>query len=166
MKNVALLFAGLIALNGCVIAIDANDDVHLSYDDYEGQAKARYLKINSTQNFEATLASLQNAIDGRGFRTFVVVDHAAGARSVGQSLEPTVTIIFGNPKGGTPLIREDRKLGLDLPLRAMVWQEGDRVRVATSNVTNLAAVYDLDKEDLIGKIDATLRAIRMEAAGR
>jgi uncharacterized protein (DUF302 family) len=166
MKKVALLAAGLIALNGCVIAIDADGETDLVYDDYESHSKARYVKTTSTQGFDATVTSLQDAIEARGFRTFAVIDHAAGARSVDQSLEPTVTIIFGNPKGGTPLIREDRKMGLELPLRAMVWQDGDRAKIATTNITHLADVYDLDNDSLIEKIDRTLYDIRKEAAGK
>lgn len=59
----------------------------------------------------------------RGMKVFVRIDHAAGARSVGQTLRPTELIIFGNPKGGTPLMLCSQTYGIDLPLRVLAWED-------------------------------------------
>lgn len=159
-RFVTLPFAAAL-LSGCVIAVDA--------DEYDGNFDLRpsYDSSTSAKSFEATLTDLQRAIDARGFTTFAVIDHAAGASRVGQSLPPATVVIFGNPKGGTPLIRENRRMGLELPLRAMVWQDGDKVRISTTDIEDLANRYDLDGLDAqIDRISDTLDDIRREATGR
>jgi uncharacterized protein (DUF302 family) len=54
---------------------------------------------------------------------FACVDHAAGAAEVGLSLRPTAVLIFGNAKGGTPLMQSNQTMGIDLPLKALVWED-------------------------------------------
>ena len=51
------------------------------------------------------------------------MDHAAGAKKIGQELKPTELLIFGNPKLGTPLMQANRRIGLDLPLKALAWED-------------------------------------------
>ena len=59
-----------------------------------------------------------------GMMVFARIDHAAAAKEVGMMLLPTEVLIFGNPKGGTPLMQAAQTLGIDLPLKALVWQDG------------------------------------------
>jgi uncharacterized protein (DUF302 family) len=54
---------------------------------------------------------------------FLRVDHAAGAQKVGKSLRPTELLVFGNPQGGTPLMECAQTVGIDLPLKALAWQD-------------------------------------------
>jgi uncharacterized protein (DUF302 family) len=54
---------------------------------------------------------------------FARIDHASGAKEVGLPLRPTELLIFGNAKGGTPLMQSNQEIGLDLPLKALVWQD-------------------------------------------
>ena len=60
-----------------------------------------------------------------GMTVFARIDHAAAAKDVGMALPPTEILIFGNPKGGTPLMQAAQTLGIDLPLKALVWQDAD-----------------------------------------
>jgi uncharacterized protein (DUF302 family) len=53
------------------------------------------------------------------------IDHAAGAAKVGKTLRPTQLIIFGSPKVGTALMTSDQRVGIDLPLKALVWQDAE-----------------------------------------
>lgn len=76
--------------------------------------------VGSSADFDVTLAQLQGAINKRGFKTFAVVDHAKGAASIDEALNPTTLIIFGNPKGGTPFMQSAQLLGLELPLKILV----------------------------------------------
>jgi uncharacterized protein (DUF302 family) len=66
---------------------------------------------------------LESAVSKRGLTIFARVDHAAGAAKVEQSLRPTDLLIFGNAKGGTPLMQAAQTAGIDLPLKALVWQD-------------------------------------------
>jgi uncharacterized protein (DUF302 family) len=70
-----------------------------------------------------TLKQLRAAIEAAGAKVIAVVDHAAAAESVGMALRPTTVVIFGNPKAGTPLMQVSQTVGLDLPLKVLVWRD-------------------------------------------
>ena len=66
---------------------------------------------------------LEAAVKAKGMTVFARIDHAAGAAAAGLSLRPTEVLIFGNAKGGTPLMQSVQTIGIDLPLKALVWQD-------------------------------------------
>jgi len=66
---------------------------------------------------------LETAVKAKGMTVFSRIDHAAGAAEVGLPLRPTELLIFGNAKGGTPLMQSAQTTGIDLPLKALVWQD-------------------------------------------
>lgn len=70
-----------------------------------------------------TLDRLQRNVEQKGLRIFERIDHAEGAASVGMTLLPTQVLIFGHPKGGTPLMQCAQTIGIDLPLKALAWQD-------------------------------------------
>ena len=70
-----------------------------------------------------TMDRLQAEIEAKGMTIFARIDHAAGAAAVGMPLRPTELLIFGNARGGTPLMQADQAIGIDLPLKALVWQD-------------------------------------------
>jgi uncharacterized protein (DUF302 family) len=72
-----------------------------------------------------TLDRLLAALAKRNMTVFARVDHAAGAAGAGLSLRPTDVVIFGNPKGGTALMQDRQTAGIDLPLKALVWEDAD-----------------------------------------
>lgn len=74
---------------------------------------------------QETADRLERAVRARGITVFARIDHAAGARAVGLPLRPTELLIFGNAVTGTPLMQVAQTLGVDLPLRALVWQDAD-----------------------------------------
>jgi uncharacterized protein (DUF302 family) len=79
--------------------------------------------IKSSHGPEETMESLEAAVKAKGLTVFARIDHAAGAAEVGLSLRPTELLIFGNAKGGTPLMQSNQTVGIDLPLKALVWQD-------------------------------------------
>jgi len=70
-----------------------------------------------------TMNRLETAVKAKGMTVFARIDHAGGAAAVGLPLRPTELLIFGNPKGGTPLMQSVQTVGIDLPLKALVWQD-------------------------------------------
>src|ERR1700760_2758357 len=72
-----------------------------------------------------TVDHLATVVETAGLTVFARVDHAAGATSVGMDLRPTELLIFGNPRAGTPLMQDQQTAGIDLPLKALVWQDAD-----------------------------------------
>jgi uncharacterized protein (DUF302 family) len=95
----------------------------------------------SRYSYPETLERLSEAITDGGNTIFATIDQAAAAKTVGLTLRPTALIIFGNPKGGTPLMNAFPLLALDLPLKLLVWEEGDGVKVAYVTMSEIAARY-------------------------
>ena len=102
----------------------------------------------SPHSFEQTVSRAEAAIDKRPLNLFAKVDHAAGAAKVDLSLAPSTLFIFGNPKGGTPLMTRNPQMGIVLPLKLHVYQDGDAVKVSYTDITAEAKSHGLDSEQL------------------
>lgn len=101
---------------------------------------------------EETLEHLQEAIHSRNLSLFAHIDHSGEAKRVGLKMQEAHVLIFGNPKGGTPLMIASPLLALDLPLKVLVWQdEDDRVWVSSTSAAYLRVRYSIPQE-LIGNI--------------
>src|SRR5579864_204987 len=101
---------------------------------------------------EETLVRLQEVIHSRNLILFAHIDHSGEAKRVGLTMQEAHVLIFGNPKGGTPLMIASPLLALDLPLKVLVWQsEDDRVWVCTTSVAYLRDRYSIPQE-LVGNI--------------
>jgi uncharacterized protein (DUF302 family) len=81
------------------------------------------ITVTSPHTALQTMTRLEALVKERGLNVFARIDHAAGAAKVGKSLRPTELLIFGNPQGGTPLMECAQTAGIDLPLKALVWQD-------------------------------------------
>jgi uncharacterized protein (DUF302 family) len=79
--------------------------------------------IKSSHSPQETMNRLEAAVKAKGLTVFARIDHAGGASVAGLSLRPTEVLIFGNAKGGTPLMQAAQTVGIDLPLKALVWQD-------------------------------------------
>lgn len=104
------------------------------------------ITLASRYSVKETLDRLEAALRATAVTIFARIDHAGGAASAGLELRPTALLIFGNPKAGTPLMQANQMIGLDLPLRVLVWEDatGD-VNVTYTDVAWLAARYGLDE---------------------
>jgi uncharacterized protein (DUF302 family) len=120
----------------------------------------------SRVGFAETGERLLEGIERRGLTVFAQIDHAAGAREAGLELEDEIVTIFGNPQSGTPLMRADRRVGIELPLRVLVWSEGGDVRIGYSEPHELADAYDLGSSDeTLDRMAGLLAELTAEAAG-
>jgi uncharacterized protein (DUF302 family) len=79
--------------------------------------------IRSSYGPQDTMNRLEAAVKAKGMTAFARIDHAAGAAAVGLSMQPTEVLIFGNARAGTPLMQSVQTIGIDLPLKALVWQD-------------------------------------------
>jgi uncharacterized protein (DUF302 family) len=96
---------------------------------------------------EETLVRLQEAIHRRNLTLFAHIDHSGEAKRVGLTMQEAHVLIFGNPKGGTPLMIASPLLALELPLKVLVWQSADgQVWVSTTSVVYLRGRYTLPQE--------------------
>jgi uncharacterized protein (DUF302 family) len=83
------------------------------------------IEHRTTLTFEATLERLSTAFANAGLTIFASIDHAEAAREVGMTMPPTIVLIYGNPKGGTPIMLAAPVAALDLPLRVLVREDAD-----------------------------------------
>ena len=81
------------------------------------------ITLHSSFGPEATMNRFEAEVRARGMTVFGQIDHSAGAAAVGLPLRPTNLVIFGAAKGGTPLMQSVQTIGIDLPLKALVWQD-------------------------------------------
>ena len=120
----------------------------------------------STREYSETARALMDAIERRGLTVFARIDHAAGARAAGLELDDEQVVLFGSPLSGTPLMQSDRRIGIELPLRMLVWREGDDVLVAYRDPRELAGAYEVAAlEGTLEKMAALLGELAAEAAG-
>ncbi|MGA8841932.1 MAG: DUF302 domain-containing protein [Candidatus Aquilonibacter sp.] len=111
----------------------------------------------SRHSFADTVMQLSKAIGAGGNTIFATIDQAAAAQGVGMTLRPTTLIVFGNPKGGTPLMDAFPLVALDLPLKLLVWEEGRSVNVSYVPMSEIASRYGVSGMD--ARIDAMDHAL-------
>ncbi|HVS36494.1 MAG TPA: DUF302 domain-containing protein [Gemmataceae bacterium] len=114
-----------------------------------------------------TIERLKSLLAQKGIQAFAHIDHAAGAAKVGMTLRPTQVLIFGNPQVGTSLIQSRQTIGLDLPLRVLVWEDAaGKVWLTYHRPTFLARQHQIaDHEPAVNALDAGLAALAKAAAG-
>jgi uncharacterized protein (DUF302 family) len=88
------------------------------------------IDLPSPHSVAVTADRLQSFLGGKGMKIFARIDQAAEAASVGMTLRPTILLLFGNPKAGTPLMDQFPSLAIDLPLRALVWESEGKTCVS------------------------------------
>jgi uncharacterized protein (DUF302 family) len=104
--------------------------------------------IRSSYGPEETMNRFEAEVRARGMIAFAHIDYAAGAASVGLSLRPADLLIFGNARGSTPLMELVQTIGIDLPLKALVWQDASGVAWLSYNEPKwLAMRHGLGPED-------------------
>lgn len=101
---------------------------------------------------------LTEQLKAKGFKIIADVDHAAGASKVRLPLRPTRTLIFGNPKGGTLLMQKEQVIGIDLPLKLLLWEAEDgKVQISYFNGTDLTERYGItEPAAVIEKVNGAL----------
>jgi uncharacterized protein (DUF302 family) len=100
----------------------------------------------SPRSVAETVRLLSDTVTAKGMKIFAVVDHSAEARSHGLELRDTVVVIFGSPEAGTPVMVSEPLAALDLPLKVLIWADGDRTNVSYTAPATLAARYQLSDE--------------------
>jgi len=84
-----------------------------------------FITVPSKHDVPTTVDRLAKLAESKGLCLFARIDHAKGATEVNLPLRPTQLLLFGHPKGGTPLMQDQQTAGLDLPLRALAWEDAE-----------------------------------------
>jgi uncharacterized protein (DUF302 family) len=113
-----------------------------------------------------TMDRLEGEIRAKGLNVFARIDHAAGAAEAGLELRPTNLIIFGNARGGTPLMQASQTAGIDLPLKVLVWQDtAGKTWLSYNDPSWIAQRHHLGvKAEVIDKLSAALSDISARTA--
>jgi uncharacterized protein (DUF302 family) len=121
--------------------------------------------IASSFGPKETMERLESEISAKGMKVFARVDHAAGAADAGLFLRPTDLIIFGNARAGTPLLQASQTVGIDLPLKALVWQdEGGKTWLSYYEPNWIIRRHGLAIEaEVIAKMTVALSAVSIKA---
>ena len=111
---------------------------------------------------------LEAELRAQGVNIFARIDHAAGAREAGLELRPTEVVIFGNARGGTPLMQLRQTAGIDLPLKALVWEDAEHKTWISYNESSwIAQRHGLTNADaIVNKLAALLRVVTTKAAAK
>jgi uncharacterized protein (DUF302 family) len=124
------------------------------------------ITVPSRSGPKETMDRLAAEVTAKGLTVFARIDHAAGAAEVGLSLRPTELLIFGNAKGGTPLMQSAQTIGIDLPLKALVWQdEQGRTFISYNDPAWLAKRHVAAALPVVEAMTGLLAAVTGAAAG-
>jgi len=117
------------------------------------------IDIPSDHSVDETVEKLKRILQERGLTLFALIDHSGEAAKVGMQLRPTKLLIFGNPKAGTPVMLAVPRSAIDLPLKILVWEDGQgRVWVTYSS-----PAYLLERHNLPGDLLQNIAAIESVA---
>jgi uncharacterized protein (DUF302 family) len=123
-----------------------------------------FTAVRSPHGVKETIDRLEAAAKARNLIVFVRIDHAAGAQKVGKALRPTELLVFGNPQGGTPLMECAQSAGIDLPLKALAWQdESGQVWLGYNEPAFLAARHGVAACPVVPNLKKALEGLAADA---
>jgi uncharacterized protein (DUF302 family) len=125
------------------------------------------ITIPSAYGVGETIDRLESEVKSEGMTIFARVDHAAGAKDAGLSLRPTLLLIFGNAKGGTPLMQDKQQIGIDLPLKALAWEDASgKTWLSSNDLKWLGQRHSLshDVDPVVNTLSVVLGTVLQKAA--
>jgi uncharacterized protein (DUF302 family) len=125
------------------------------------------IALKSAHGAKETMDRLESAVKQRRLSVFARLDHAAGAANIGKQLRATELLIFGNPQGGTPFMECAQTVGIDLPLKALVWQdEAGQVWLGYNDPAFLAARHGVAQCPAAASLTKALAGLAQQAVSR
>lgn len=125
--------------------------------------------VSMKSQFDAkqTMNRLEDIVKQKGFTVFARIDHAAGASKIGKQLRPTELLIFGNPKGGTPFMECAQSVGIDLPLKALAWEDASsQVWLSYNDPEWMAKRHNVSSCPVVAKMRKALAGIAAAATSK
>ncbi|MDT8398071.1 MAG: DUF302 domain-containing protein [Pseudomonadales bacterium] len=122
------------------------------------------MTVKSPHSVQATMDAVEQLVKQRGLTVFARIDHAAGAAGAGMTLRPTQLLIFGNPQGGTPFMQCAQTVGIELPLKVLVWQdESGQVWLGYNDPAFLASRHEAGECPIVANMNQGLKGIAAAA---
>ncbi len=131
------------------------------------QAADGVIAVKSPFNAKETMNRFEELVKQKDLNVFARIDHAAGAARIGKSLRPTEVLIFGNPQGGTPFMECAQSVGIDLPLKALVWEDASgQVWLGYNDPAFLAERHGAAQCPVVSGLSKALTALAGETVAR
>jgi uncharacterized protein (DUF302 family) len=121
------------------------------------------VSLLSDHSAQETVARIEAILSAKGVKLFALIDHSGEAEQAGMQMRPTKLLIFGNPKGGTPLMLAAPTVAIDLPLKLLVWEDADGKTWITYNDPHYLLARHSVPEDLLSNI-ALIETLAANAA--
>ncbi len=124
------------------------------------------INIQSKHSAEITMSRLKDILESKGMTIFTTIKHSEAARKNNVSLRHTELLIFGNPKVGSPLMACSQKTAIDLPQKALIWEDDkDNIWISYNDPRYLKKRHNIDGcDEVVNKIENALKAITSKAA--
>jgi uncharacterized protein (DUF302 family) len=131
------------------------------------QAADGLIAIKSPHSAKDTMNRFEEIAKAKGLNVFARIDHAAGAAKIGKKLPPTEVLIFGNPQGGTPFMECAQSVAIDLPLKALVWEDASgQVWIGYNDPAYLAQRHGAAQCPAVAGLSKALSGLTGEAVAR
>ena len=122
------------------------------------------ISLKSSYSAAETMNRFEAIAKNKGLNIFARINHTAGAAKIGQTLRPTEVLIYGNPQGGTPFIECAQTVGIDLPLKVLVWQDAaGQVWLGYNDPVYLAKRHGVSQCPVAGKLSKALAGLSAAA---
>jgi uncharacterized protein (DUF302 family) len=131
---------------------------------YTAVAADGLVQTQSPASVQETMDRLEQLVEARDLTVFARIDHAAGAAKIGQTLRPSQLLIFGNPRGGTPFMQCAQSIGIDLPLKALVWEDDEgKVWIGYNDPAFIAQRHGVPDCPVVKKLTVALQRLTTDA---
>ena len=131
------------------------------------QAADGVIEVKSPHTAKETMNRFEDLAKKKGLNVFARIDHAAGAAKIGKTLRPTEVLIFGNPLGGTPFMECAQSVGIDLPLKALVWEDASgQAWLGYNDPAFLAQRHGVAQCPAVGGLSKVLSGLAADAVAR
>jgi uncharacterized protein (DUF302 family) len=153
---------------GAVVTIDAGRGGKEKNMKPDARGDAELVTLPSGHGVSETVERMKALLEKKKIQVFAHIDHAEAAKKVGLSLRPTQVLIFGNPQAGTPLMQSRQTIGLDLPLRVLIWEdEAGKVWLTYRRPSFLAERHQVSgQDDAVKALDDGLAALARAATAQ
>ena len=126
-----------------------------------------YGDFQSPLTFEDTVATIQKTLNSKGINVFATIEHHKAAEAVGETMQPAIVLIVGNPKVGTALMQENPRFAIELPLKILIYEEGKTVNIRYDKVAAIAEKYHIKQNFATAeKIDAVMLQLIKSSIGK
>ena len=153
-SRLGIAAAGLLAALGLAIVVGLIFFSHANQEETHMSADNGIVMVPSHRSVDQTVDTIEGILKAKGIKLFALVDHSGEAKAAGLEMRPTKLLIFGNPKGGTPLMIASPSIAIDLPMKLLVSEDADgKVWISYNSPAYLQARHGLPKE-LVGVLAA------------